>query len=77
MTPEQLAELAMEIESEDPIEWGMLAIPEEEVFLQMATQTINMMNKYDMTEREVILMAGMVKLLAENFALHTQLIRGF
>lgn len=61
---EVLADLAMEVESADPIDWGMLAIDERDAFLLMASSVIER-NDDDLTNKAVI-----VKLLVENFVLN-------
>lgn len=62
-----LVELAMEVESEDPIDWGMLAVDEEQAYRLMASQVIEM-DFNELTTRAVI-----VKLLVENFVLNLKL----
>lgn len=62
-----LVELAMEIEVEDPIDWGMLAIDEREAYTLMATHVLEMKND-DLTNQAII-----VKLLVENFVLNLKL----
>jgi hypothetical protein len=62
-----LVDLAMEIEVEDPIDWGMLAIDEKEAYRLMATHVLEM-NNDELTNQAVI-----VKLLVENFVLNLKL----
>lgn len=62
-----LVALAMEVEVEDPIDWGMLAIDEQEAYTLMATHVLEM-NNDDLTNRAII-----VKLLVENFVLNLKL----
>ena len=62
-----LVALAMEVEMEDPIDWGMLAIDEQEAYKLMATHVLEMSND-DLTNRAII-----VKLLVENFVLNLKL----
>lgn len=66
---ELLADLAMEVESTDPIDWGMLAIDERSAFLLMASSVIER-NDDDITNKAVI-----VKLLVENFVLNLKLMK--
>jgi len=66
---ELLADLAMEVESADPIDWGMLAIDERSAFLLMAASVIER-NDDDITNKAVI-----VKLLVENFVLNLKLMK--
>jgi hypothetical protein len=62
-----LVELATQVEMEDPIDWGMLAIDEHDAYKLMATHVIEM-NNDDLTNR-----ANIVKLLVENFVLNLKL----
>lgn len=64
---ELLAELAMAVESADPIDWGMLSISERDAFLLMASSVIER-NDDALTNKAVI-----VKLLVENFVLNLRL----
>jgi hypothetical protein len=64
---ETLVALAMELEIEDPIDWGMLAISEEDAYRLMATHVLEMTND-DLTNKAII-----VKLLVENFVLNLKL----
>ena len=68
MTPaEQLAELAMEVEVTDPIDWGTLSIDERTAYQLMATHVL------DMDNDAVTMQAIIVKLLVENFVLNLKL----
>jgi len=68
MTPaEQLAELAMEVEITDPIDWGNLSIDERTAYQLMATHVLDMDNDSITTQ------AIIVKLLVENFVLNLKL----
>lgn len=64
---EALVTLAMEVEMEDPIDWGMLAIDEQEAYKLMASHVLEMSND-DLTNKAII-----VKLLVENFVLNLKL----
>lgn len=75
----QLIDLVNEIDSEDPIDWGMLNISEE-----MATELIanSLLEQYNTTwsqlsenERTVIMLATITKLVVENFTLNLKLIK--
>jgi hypothetical protein len=72
-TVKQLAELAMEAEMRDPIDWGMLNVSEREAFEMMASQVLEQMFNVPENERAVVAMATMTKLLVENFVLNLQL----
>lgn len=72
-TVKQLAELAMEAEMSDPIDWGMLNVSEQEAFEMMASQVLEQMFAVPENDRAVVAMATMTKLLVENFVLNLQL----
>lgn len=72
-TVKQLAELAMEAEISDPIDWGLLNVSEREAFEMMASQVLEQMFNVPENERAVVAMATMTKLLVENFVLNLQL----
>lgn len=69
ITPEQLAELAQEVESEDPIDWGMLAIDEHSAYLLMANHVLGQFKDAD----KITMMATITKLVVENFTLHLKI----
>jgi hypothetical protein len=69
--PEIIAELAQEFELSDPIDWGLLPIREEEVYLFIAENVCNIMNSSD--DKELVAVTAMTKLLVENFVLNLQL----
>lgn len=64
---EQLVELALEVEINDPIDWGMLAIDEIEVYHLMAATVVEISNN------PLVLKASVLKLLVENFVLNLQI----
>lgn len=66
---EQLAELAREVESEDPIDWGMLSIDEETAYKLIASQVLELYNKTD----QLTMLATITKLIVENFVLNLKL----
>lgn len=70
---EQIAELAEEIEMEDPIDWGMLAIDEKSAYRMMAGNIIEMYLGLDADQRDMMLLATTVKLTVENFVLNLKL----
>ncbi len=74
-----IVDLVNEIDSEDPIDWGMLNIDETE-----ATELIanNLLEQYNTTwaqmpdnERNIIMLATITKLVVENFTLNLKLIK--
>ena len=68
---DQLVELAKEVESEDPIDWGMLSVDEDTAYRLIASQVIELYNKND----ELTMMASITKLIVENFVLNLKLKR--
>lgn len=77
VTVNDILDLVKEIESEDPIDWGMLAVDED-----MATEMIatGLLEQYNTTwadmgtdERTVIMLATITKLVVENFTLNLKL----
>jgi hypothetical protein len=69
ITPELLAELAMETESEDSIDWGMLAVDERAAYNLMASHVLEMFQNED----KIAMMASITKLVVENFVLNLRL----
>jgi hypothetical protein len=71
---QQLADLAMEIDRGDNIDWGMLNISEKQAFELMASNVIEQFASLtDDQEAAVIALATITKLLVENFVLNLQL----
>lgn len=69
----QLAEIAMEGEMTNPIEWGELAVEEKQAYQMMASQVFEQMDGIPEDQRAVVAMATMTKLLVENFVLNLRL----
>ncbi len=69
----QLAEIAMEGEMTNPIEWGELAVEEKQAYQMMASQVFEQMEGCPEDQRAVVAMATMTKLLVENFVLNLRL----
>ena len=69
-----IVELAKEVETEDPIDWGMLSIDEENAYRLIAANTLEtLMPKYDQPEFREVMLATVVKLVVENFTLNLKL----
>lgn len=68
---ENIAELAQEFEIGDPIDWGMLDVKEDEAYLLIAEQVVEILRKS--AEPEIVAVVAMTKLLVENFVLNLQL----
>ena len=76
ITVEDLVSLAMEIEIEDPIDWGMLAINEQEAYTLMASTILEKYGPY--LEQEygpTIFLATIIKLTVENFVLNLKIFK--
>lgn len=69
---DRIVELAKEVESGDPIDWGMMAIDEDTTYKMLASFVIEQFDKYDSSEREIMI-ATIVKLVVENFMLNLKL----
>lgn len=63
-----LVELAKEGSIMDPIDWGELAITEDQAYVMMATHVLEM-ERNNLTDAAII-----VKLLVENFVLNLKLL---
>lgn len=63
-----LVDLAMEAEITDPIDWGELNITEQQAYVMMAANVLEM-NNDRLTDKAII-----VKLLVENFVLNLKLL---
>ena len=70
---EQIAQLAEEIEMEDPIDWGLLAIDEKTAYRMMAGNILEMYLGMEPEQRDMMLLATTVKLTVENFVLNLKL----
>jgi len=66
-----LAELAQEYDIGDPIDWGMLNVNEDEAYLMIAEQVVEIMRRSETPE--LVAVVAMTKLLVENFVLNLQL----
>lgn len=74
ISPKQIIELAKEIEAGDPIDWSDLPLQRDAVYNMLGLSVMERVdNAQDQTERELILMASLVKLTVENFVLEMRL----
>lgn len=76
MTTDELvnlvADLAQEVDKEDPIDFGMLQLDEGSVWHLMS---VNVVDKYlEMSDDQVIMLATITKLLVDNFILNYKLL---
>jgi hypothetical protein len=68
----ELAAIAEEIDTVDPIDWGELAISEQEAYKLMASHVLEMFDN-DEEDVKIIMMATVTKLLVENFVLNLKM----
>jgi len=73
ITANMLADLAMQAEITDPIDWGMLSMEERQAYILMATSVIEQVNGVSEDQQLMVAMATMTKLLVENFVLNVKL----
>ena len=73
ITANMLADLAMQAEIIDPIDWGMLSMEERQAYILMATSVIEQVNGVSEDQQLMVAMATMTKLLVENFVLNVKL----
>jgi hypothetical protein len=66
-----LAELAQEYDIGDPIDWGMLNVQEDDAYLMIAEQVVEIMRRSE--NPELVATIAMTKLLVENFVLNLRL----
>lgn len=69
----QLAELAMESEIQDPIDWGMLNVDERNAYRLMASHVLEQFEDLSDDKKMIIVYATITKLLVENFVLNIKL----
>lgn len=78
MTTEEIvnliADLAKEVDLEDPIDFGMLLVDEDTLWKMMASNVLELMRVDTVSER-MVMMATITKLLVENFVLHAQMMK--
>lgn len=71
---ELIIDLAKQVETEDPIDWGMLSIDEDGAYRLMALNLLeSILPKYNDPEFKEIMIATVLKLVVENFTLNLQL----
>lgn len=77
ITVEDLLELVREIDSEDPIDWGMLNINEQTATEMLANSILEQYQqdwqRMSDRDRTLIMMATITKLVVENFTLNLKL----
>lgn len=78
VTPEQLQDLMMEVEKEDPIDFADLPFEEDELRSLTASHICAMgasLENFSEEDRHITLLAVAAKLVLENMVLHIQLLR--
>jgi hypothetical protein len=77
VTVTDILDLVKEIDSEDPIDWGMLAVDENMATEMIATGLLEQYNTtwadMDPDERTTIMLATITKLVVEIFTLNLKL----
>jgi hypothetical protein len=70
----ELITLAKEVEAEDPIDWGMLNISEDDAYKLIALDVMEMFNAWSChDEKEIVMLVTITKLILENFVLNLKL----
>jgi len=69
-----IAELAKEVDLEDPIDFGMLLVDEDTLWKMMASNVLELM-RVDTVNDKMVMMATITKLLVENFVLHAHIMK--
>ncbi len=69
ITVEQLVDLAKQAEYKNPIEWGELPVEEDVIYTAFAHAMYNAYIRTDPATRDLVLLASLIKLQTENFAL--------
>ena len=78
VTPEQLKDLMMEVEKEDPIDFADLPFEEDDLRGLTASHICVMaetLENFSEEDRHITLLAVAAKLVLENMVLHVQLLR--
>jgi hypothetical protein len=73
LTVDTIVEHAKEVESEDPIDFGMLAVDEDSMFKMIASSMLEHYESLDPENRDLMLLAVSTKLVVENFVLNLKL----
>tara|TARA_B100001057_G_scaffold415802_1_gene433521 strand:- start:1036 stop:1275 length:240 start_codon:yes stop_codon:yes gene_type:complete len=72
-TLQQLVELARESNITDPIDWSNLNVSEDTVYEMIGLSVIEMLDKIEGKDAEIIMSASILKLTVENFVLNLRL----
>lgn len=71
-TLDNLLELVMDYEQEDPIDFGMVAIKEEEAFRIIIQGVLEMVRDVDPDNLTIVLTVALIRALTENMILQLQ-----
>ena len=69
---DHIVDIVDEIETEDPIDWGLLNISEANAYKLIALNVISHFDKYSEPEDDVMI-ATVTKLIVDNFVLNLKL----
>ena len=73
----ELIDLAQSVETEDPIDWGLLSISEHDTYMMIATSVLEQYQTWkEMGDSEKIMLSVILKLIVENFVLNYRLLNG-
>jgi len=71
MNLSELVDLAQRVESEDPIEWGLLTISENDTYSMLGSSILEQyMEWLKDPDKDKIMLATILKLVVENFVLN-------
>jgi hypothetical protein len=72
-----LVDIAMSIDEEDPIDFGILGQTKESAFAMVGSSVLEMFDKADYNDDDkLILLSTITKLTVENMVLNIKLLRG-
>jgi hypothetical protein len=70
-----LVEIAQEVEGQDAIDWGKLAVGKEQAYKMVATSILEMFDKSEYSfDDKVILLSTITKLTVENMLLNIKVL---
>jgi hypothetical protein len=70
-----LVDIAQEVEGQDAIDWGRLAVGKEQAYKMVATSILEMFDKSEYTfDDKVIIMSTITKLTVENMLLNLRIL---
>jgi len=70
-----LVDIAQEVEGQDSVDWGKLAVGKEQAYKMVATSILEMFDKSEYTyDDKVIIMSTITKLTVENMLLNLKVL---